>query len=230
MTVSVGQRIIKANRDNLIGIINDFNSRVTQTIYNKVQYTDASQIHFSGQAYYGKTGNSGQWSTLGWTNPVAMPANQLIAKDTQTSLSIPDTIITASTLWNNMLNITRTLIKIRGFTTRWYHKTEGTRNLVNQISGVGFFNLSWPSVPGGADGNQSKTEFWERTGDLNPTLTPTTEIIKGNKATAASMNNTIQNCYNTWQSQCGNTGNLIYNFYTCHSNCHGSCHGSRGRR
>lgn len=230
MTVSTGQLIIKANRDNLIGIINDFNSRIVQTIYSKIQYHSGHMPHFIGTAYYGKTGNFGNESTLGWTNPIAMPNSQLTAIDTQPALTITDSIITASTLWNNMLNITRALSKIRYFTTNWYHKTEDTRNLVNSISGGGIFNTAFPAVPGGADGNQSKTEFWERKGNTTPNVTPPTEIVKEGLVSANSMNNTISNCYNTWQSQCFNAGGLVYNFYTCHSNCHGSCHASRGRR
>jgi hypothetical protein len=43
------------------------------------------------------------------------------------------------------------------------------------------------------------------------------------------MNNTIQNCYNAWKTNCLDS-RVVYNFYTCHQNCHSSCHSSRGRR
>lgn len=230
MTIPVGQRIVKASRDNLLSAADDFFNRVTNAAYSKITYTNTKYPYFTGQASYGKTGNSGSWSTLGWTNPIALPPEQLAAPDTPRKFTITDTKITASTVWTNMLNITRTLIKIRGFTSNWYHKTNGSRNLVNSVQSCGFFNLAWPAVPTGTDGNQSKTEFWERTGNLNPSLNPATEIVKGGKATAASVNNTIQNCYNAWANECFNVANLTYNFYTCHSNCHGSCYSNRGRR
>lgn len=230
MTIPAQQLIVKVSRDNLIGAINEFNTRVTATIYSKIQYHSGNIPYFTGTAYYGKTGNSGNWAKLGWTNPVAMPGNQLAAIDAQPTWTISDQIITASTLWDNMLRIVRTLSKIRYFTTNWYHKTEGTRNLIQSISGGGIFNTAFPAVPGGADGNQSKTEFWERKGNTAPNVTPPTEIVKEGLASANSMNNTISNCYNTWQSQCFSAGGLVYNFYTCHNNCHGSCYANRGRR
>lgn len=230
MTIPAQQLIVKVSRDNLIGAINEFNTRVTATIYSKIKYHRGNIPRFTGTAYYGKTGNSGNWATLGWTNPVAMPGNQLAAIDAQPTWTISDQIITVSTLWDNMLRIVRTLSKIRYFTTNWYHKTEGTRNLIQSISGGGIFNTAFPAVPGGADGNQSKTEFWKRTGNTAPNVTPPTEIVKEGLASANSMNNTISNCYNTWQSQCFSAGGLVYNFYTCHNNCHGSCYANRGRR
>lgn len=226
MTVTTGQLIVKTSRDSLVGAINDFNDRVTNAIYNQVAYNSSTYPYFSGSVTYGTTGAS---SVEAFVNPIAIPSGQLAAVDTRPTWSIGDTIITASTLWNNMLSITKTLIKIRGFTANWYHRTDSTDNLKQTINSVGFFNLSWPAVPTGTLTAATATSNWTRTGTLNPTLSPATQITSGATATAATMNNTIQNCYNAWKTNCLDS-RVIYDFYTCHQNCHSSCHSSRGRR
>lgn len=226
MTVTAGQLIVKTSRDSLVGAINDFNDRVTNAIYNQVAYNSSTYPYFSGSVTYGITGAS---AVEAFVNPIAIPSGQLAAVDALPTLSIGDTIITASTLWNNMLSITKTLIKIRGFTANWYHRTDSTDNLKQTINSVGFFNLSWAAVPTGTLTEATATSTWTRTGTLNPTLAPTTQITSGATVTAATMNNTIQNCYDAWKTNCLDS-EVVYDFYTCHQNCHSSCHSSRGRR
>lgn len=226
MTLTSGEIIQKVTANNIIGVINDFNSNVVDNAFNKKTHNSGNYPKFTGTATYGTTGSS---STTGWTNPNAIPSGQL-AEDNKSSLTINDTIITATSLWNSMLSITRTLVKIRKFTSQWYHKVDTTNNLVNQISGYGVFNTSYPSVPTGTLTNGAKGETWTRSGSTSITLNPTQSITTNTDATALSINTAINNCYNEWVNKCYNENQLTYQFFTCHQNCHSNWSNSRGRR
>lgn len=227
MTISVNTIIQKITANNIVGVINDFNSRVINTAHTKVQYTSYNYPHFTGTATYGTTGAS---ATSGWTNPQAIPSGHLVDNSQTTMTSIDGTVIVASSLWNSMLNITRTLVKIRKFTSNWYHRTDATNNLVNSITGYATFNTGFPTVPTGALNNGAKGESWTRNGSTSITLSPAQTIKTNEVITANNMNTAINNCYNDWVNKCYNNNILTYTLYTCHQNCHSSCHDSRGRR
>lgn len=227
MSLTKGQKIQKVTANNIIGVINDFNTNVVNNAYNKRTYNSSSYPTFSGTATYGTTGSS---ATTGWTNPIAIPSGHLNADGKTTMTSISDTKITASTLWSSMLNITRTLVKIRKFTSNWYHRTDTTDNLVNTISGYAVFNTAYPAVPTGTLTNATATSTWTRSGATSITLNPTQTIKNGEIASATSINNAINNCYNAWVNNCYNGNVLTYTFYTCHQNCHSNWVNSRGRR
>lgn len=227
MSLTKGQEIKKITANNIIGVINDFNTNVVDNAFNKRNYNSSTYPSFTGSATYGRTGSS---ATTGWTNPRAIPSGQLAADNKTSMTSISDTIITASTLWSSMLSITRQLVKIRKFTSYWYHKTDATNNLVNSITGYGVFNTAYPSVPTGTLSNNVKGETWTRSGSTSITLNPTQTINSNEIATAISINDAINNCYNSWVDNCYNGNVLTYNFYTCHQNCHSNWADARGRR
>lgn len=234
--VQVGTKIQKMTANSIIGAINDFNDRVIKKAYNMATYHKGNVPKFTGTANYGNN-NVG---TVGFTNPNAIPTDQLTDKTTLT-LEINDKKIIASTLWSAMLNVTKSLNKIRTFESYWYHReqlvknksdsTGGTRVLKSSISGCAVFKAPLPAVPGGSDVLKNKSEFWGRSGSSNIELNPSnTTIIKDNKITASSFNDAVNNCYNEWYNKCYNANKLAYTFYTCHLNCHGNCHSSRSRR
>ena len=227
MALVAGQEIKKITANNIIGVINDFNANVVNKAFNNRNYNSSVYPHFSGTATFGRSGAS---STVGWTNPIAIPSGHLAADNKTSMTTISDTIITASTLWSSMLSITRQLVKIRRFTSNWYHKTDATNNLVNSVSGRAVFNTSYPSVPTGALNNDAKGESWARSGSTSVTLNPTQTINTNTVATAVSINNAINNCYNSWVNNCYNGNMLTYTFYTCHHNCHSNWSDYRGRR
>lgn len=235
--VELGKKIQKITANSIIGAINDFNDRVIKKAYNMATYHKGNYPKFSGTANYGNN-NTG---TTGFTNPTAIPNDQLGDKSIP-SLSINDTKIIASTLWNAMMNVTKSLSKIRKFDSYWYHReqlatnksdsTGGTRVLKNSISGCAVFNNSLPGVPGGSDALSGKSEFWTRSGSTTVSLAPTkdTNFAAGKPITAKSFNDAVNNCYNEWYNKCYNANKLTYTYYTCHLNCHGNCHNSRSRR
>ena len=220
-----GTLIKKVSSDSIVGAINYFNDNVINRICNQINWSSTSLPHFSGTTNYGTGINT---STVGWTNPQALPSNQFDFKPSL-SLSIPDTILTVSTLWSDMLSITRTLGAVRKVTSNWYHKDKSVRTLKGSLSGIGIMNTTYPAVPSGTDADNAKSEFWDRSGSTSVTLNPETKIIKNTLITASEFNTTVSNCYNTWYNNCI-TNTLTYNFYTCHVNCHSNCHGSRSRR
>jgi hypothetical protein len=234
--VQVGTKIQKMTANSIIGAINDFNDRVIKKAYNMATYHKGNVPKFTGTANYGNN-NTG---TVGFTNPNAIPADQLGEK-TIPSLSINDKKIIASTLWSAMLNVSKSLNKIRTFESYWYHReqlatnksdsTGGTRVLKSSTSGCAVFKAPLPAVSGGSDALSNKSEFWGRSGSSNIELNPSnTTIIKDTKITASSFNDAVNNCYNEWYNKCYNANKLAYTFYTCHLNCHGNCHNSRSRR
>ena len=143
---------------------------------------------------------------------------------------LTSTTITASTLWNSMLNLTRTLVMIRKFTSNWYHKTDSTNNLVNTITSYATFNTYYPSLTSATLAVNVKGEYWTRSGSTSVTISPTSVLKNNETATSENINTAINNCYNAWVSTCYNANVLTYTFYTCHQNCHSQCHSSRGRR
>lgn len=229
MTVTAGQVIRKATSGSVIGCINDFNARVSTPIYNFATYHTGNLPKFAAAANVDYTTTT---QTTYFTNPQqAIETAQFNAK-TAPSLTISDTVIKASTLWSSMLSVTRALNKIRYFNANWYHNEYGTRVLKSQISGRAVFNNAFPAVTGGADSaNGNPSKFWTREGTTSITLNPANSgITAGAKITAASFNNTVTNCYNSWYNTCYTGNQLTYNMYTCHLNCHLNCHGQRSRR
>lgn len=239
MSVTSNTQIQKVTANNIVGAITDFNTNVLTKVYNYATYHSGNLPKFTGTANYGR----GDVGTEGFTNPQAVPSNQLISKSVPT-LSLSDTTLTASTLWTAMKNVTVALNKVRYFKANWYHRecltkadatntvdsTGGARVLKNSITGRGVFNTSFPAVTTGSDTYNSKTEFWERTGTTSITLAPTSTLTVGAQITAANMNSAITNCYNSWYNSCYTANQLTYNYYTCHLNCHDNCHTSRSRR
>lgn len=228
MSLASNTLIQKVTANNIIGVINDFTTNVIDNAFNKRGYNSGTYPYFSGTAGY-NTATNVKATTTGWTNPIAIPSGQLAA-DSKPSLSITDTVITASTLWNSMLTITRALAKIRVFTSNWYHKSGTTNNLVNSVSGTAVFNTSYPAVPTGTIANNQKTSNWTRSGSTSITLNPSSSISTDTTATANNINTTITNCYNAWATNCYNGNRLTYTFYTCHYNCFSEWADSRGRR
>lgn len=226
MALVAKTKIQKVTANNIVGVITDFNSVVVTGAFSKVPNHSGAYPTFAGSATYGTTGAS---ATSGWSNPIAIPSGHL-ADNSQTTLSISDTRINASSLWTSMLNVTRTLVKLRKFTSSWYHKTDATNNLVNSVSGYASFNTSFPAVPTATLANGVKGETWARSGTTAITLSPVSTLTTGAQIKASDINTTINNCYNSWVSNCYNANVLTYTLYTCHQNCHSSCHDSRGRR
>lgn len=225
MTISKDTIIKKITADNIIGVINEFNTRVVDKAHSNVQYTNSKYPFFKGSAAYGTLN-----PVTGWTNPQALPDGQLSDNSKTTMTDISDNIITASSLWNSMLNITRTLVKIRKFTSNWYHKTNSTNNLINTVSGFATFNTAYPAVPTASLVSGAKNTSWTRSGETNITLSPEQTIKSDEVATANNINTAINNCYNDWVNKCYNNNALTYTMYTCHHNCHSNWSNSRGRR
>ena len=240
--VQVGTKIQKMTANNIIGAINDFNDRVIKSAYNMATYHKGNVPKFSGSVNYGSN-NKG---TVGFTNPAAIPNNQLGEKSIP-SLSINDTKIIASTLWNALMNVTKSLSQIRKFESKWYHREQlnvgSNANIVDPVGGLlvlkqtitghGVFKTSLPDVPYGENKLNGKSEHWYRTGLTSVELNPTnSNMIKDKIASANSYNTALINCYNEWYNKCYNddANKLTYEYYTCHLNCHGNCHSSRSRR
>lgn len=238
--VQVGKKIQKITANNIIGAINDFNDRVIKKAYNMATYHKDNVPKFTRSVNFG----SNNVGVVGFTNPNALPANQLDSKTIQL-LSNNDTKIIASTLCNAMLNVTKSLNKIRRFQSSWYHREQltvgsnanisdplgGLLVLKQTITGHGVFKTSLPDVPSGVDKLNGKSEHWFRSNytpvELNPT---SSNMIKDKMASADSYNTTLTNCYNEWLNKCYNSNTITYTYYTCHLNCHGNCHSSRSRR
>lgn len=221
MALAQGADIQKVTANSIVGVINDFNSIVVNQAHSKVQYHSGNVPHFTGSA----TGSTGTW-----TNPAALPTNQLAANSQSTMTAIEDDIITASSLWSSMLTITRYLVKIRKFTSTWIHAQPAQAQTINTVTGWAVFNTAFPAVPTGNVTVDSQTENWTRGGNTSITLSPAQTINSGADAAAANMNTAINNCYNAWVNSCYNANELTYTYYTCHSNCHSNWGDARGRR
>lgn len=208
--VATNTRVIKISTSSVTGFISQFNTNVVDAAYGYVNYTNSNYPYFS-------------YTQSGLTNPIAIPSGHL-ADISKTYLSNSDTVITASSLWNAMVTVTRDLAKIRLFQSLWYYNDNDNQVLQTSLSGRAVFNTSYPAVPSG----------WTRSGATSVTISPTQTITAGTRATAANANSAITNCFNAWVSQCRDGNTLTYAFYTCHSQCHNSCHSSchdsRGRR
>ena len=221
MALAQSTDIQKVTANSIVGVINDFNSIVVNQAHSKVQYHSGNIPYFSG------TGTS---TGGNFTNPAALPSNQLAANTQSTMTGISDDIITASTLWSSMLTITRYLVKIRKFTSTWIHAQPALPVTMGTITGWAVFNTAYPAVPTGTVTVDSHTSNWTRGGSTSITLSPSQTINTGADATAANMNTAINNCYNAWVNSCYNANALTYTYYTCHSNCHSNWGDSRGRR
>lgn len=221
MALAQGADIQKVTANSIVGVISDFNAIVVNQAHSKVQYHSGNVPYFSG---------SGTSTGGNFTNPAALPANQLAANSQSTMTAIGDDIITASSLWSSMLTITRYLVKIRKFTSTWIHAQPASPVTVNTVTGWAVFNTAFPAVPTGTVTVDSHTENWTRDGNTSITLSPTQTISSGDDAAAANMNTAINNCYNAWVNSCYNANELTYTYYTCHSNCHSNWGDARGRR
>lgn len=222
MPVTKGQPIKKVTADNIVGVINDFNAVVVDAAHSKVQYHSGNYPVFSGK-------DSGQ------TNLQALPTDHLAANTKTSMTSISGTTISAATLWESMLSITRSLVKIRKFTTSWIHRDPNTTvlgNTIATITGYGVFNTAYPTPPGSGtlNGDNVASQVWERSGATSITLNPEQTIKSKESTLASTMNSSINNCYNAWVTNCYNGNVLTYSLYTCHSNCHSNWGNARGRR
>lgn len=221
MALAKSTDIQKVTANSIVGVINDFNSIVVNQAHSKVQYHSGNIPYFSG------TGTS---TGGNFTNPAALPSNQLAANTQSTMTGISDDIITASTLWSSMLTITRYLVKIRKFTSTWIHAQPASVVNKGTVTGYAVFNTAFPAVPTGTVVVNSHTQNWTRSGSTSITLSPSQTINTGADAAAANMNTAINNCYNAWVNSCYNANALTYTYYTCHSNCHSNWEDGRGRR
>lgn len=222
MPVTKGQPIKKVTADNIVGVINDFNAVVVDAAHSKVQYHSGNYPVFSA-------------SKDGYTNPQALPASSLAENTKTTMTSISGTTLSAATLWESMLSITRTLVKIRKFTTSWAHREPNSTALVTvyqTITGYGVFNTAYPTPPGSGtlNGDNVASQVWERSGATSITLNPEQTIKSKESTLASTMNSSINNCYNAWVNACYNANVLTYSLYTCHTNCHSNWGDARGRR
>lgn len=225
MAVVKGEIIKKVTANSIIGAVSDFNNRVPEAVYNYATYSSSNLPHFTGSCNWGNNSSTGETYL---TNPQAIEDNQFVAKNVP-SLTLNDTVITASTLWSAMNNITIALNKVRYFTAKWYHKTNTTSILLDSISGYGTINTEFPNASTGIDAINGKSQYWTREGQ-NITFSSSSSLQKGKVVLASDINNTIQNCYNSWYNNCYNKNGITYNMYSCHLNCHNNCHSSRSRR
>ena len=239
MGVTQNQKIQKVTANNIVGAITDFNTNVLTKAYNQATYHSGNVPVFSGTANIG----SNNVGSVGFTNPAALPSNQMLSKSVP-SLTLSDTTISASSLWSQMLTMTRALNKIRKFTSTWYHRQFTTKqddanssdanggSLINKgsVSGTCVINASFPAVPTASNALGGSSTSWERSGTTSITLNPSSALTTNAQITAGNMNTTITNCYNTWYNTCISANALTYNLYTCHLNCHGNCYGTRSRR
>lgn len=173
MAITVGTEIKKHSSDGIAGVIDDFNTRVLQAVYNNAQYSADNLPLFSGTVNYGVD----TVGTVAYTNSPAIEATQLDS-GTIPTLTIDDTIITATTLWNAMKNLAQTLNKVRKFNAYWYHRRNlvpssgqnqtstsqpGAQYLVTQMSGIAIFKSGFPEPTGGQDVYSVPTGWWTKT-------------------------------------------------------------------
>lgn len=226
-------------------ITSTFNSECVELILNYAGTTyDANNIpKFQGTSYYGTS----QGGTVQYTNPNAIPDGQLdsIGRTTMANSDIPDTFVTAKTIYDCMFMLIKSLTHIRPFTSKWIHQANGG------VSHGGFTDVKtgyayFKNIPTTISTSQHGSGTWGKGGNLykwakkqgadwtsleiNKSSLP--GIYTGEIATAEGINNLIQKCYNTWADNCKGKNGFEYEFYTCHLNCYSawSAHSNRSRR
>jgi len=237
-SVNQGTQIRKTTLNTIVGAINHFNDNVITQANNKVNFWNSSLPFFSGTAYYGRTN---AYSNVAYSNPQAIETGQFGTKFTD-QLNITDNSVNASSLWNNMITITRSLTRIRSFTANWYHRecltvgnngsyndaNGGTDVLKNQITGkVGAFNASFPAPTAPTWSFNGVSRGWTRGGNASIlSITPTSiaSMTSGTSVQANTYASAATNCYNSWLANCIGNNVITYNLYTCHINCHDNCH------
>jgi hypothetical protein len=126
-----------------------------------------------------------------------------------TTDDIPDTRVTANTIYNVFVNYANTLSRIRKIHLLKYYNTDGTYSAV-----------------------YDQTQYASLISAFAVTITETAQNKTGIQSNSIIYSQTLTNFISSIHTavQTTNDDTLTFKEYYCHSSCHSSCHNSRGRR
>jgi hypothetical protein len=199
-------------------------------------YHNGNAPHFSGTSLY-KTNYNSNITYTAYTNPQAIPTADLdsvgnaLADSNINAVGIKGNIIKGATVYSVLCDVIRKMTRVRNFTSRWYHKTNGSLALVNTVSGKAIFKETLSVLNSFPETNNTLNSGWSRTTNntLQTISVGTSGIVKDSVIYADSVNTFLTNLNNAWAAVEENA--IGYTFYSCHNNCH--CHSncdSRHRR
>ena len=181
---------------------------------------------FAGTSYY----NGGSPSVyVAYSNPEAIPASDLdsvgavLAAASPAEIGEKGTVMYGGKVYDVLCNIVRKLTRVRKFTSKWYHTTNGTSALMSTVSGKALFKEKLSTLPVYPGAASSRNCGWKRTVNdpIQNISVNNAGVAKGNYLYASSVNNFFTNLNNAWLAAAENP--IEYTLYSCHNNCHGNC-------
>ena len=210
-----------------------FIDNINSIVLNKA--VDVNTIpNFSGSARYNGSYYSAG-TAVAFNNPPAIPSNDLdsiasaINEESKLSnIGGTGSKVKGELIYTTLCDIVKRLTRVRNFTSKWYHKTQGSYALVASSSGKAVFKETLPPIQGTANiANNSITSGWERS--INGTTIqnvaiPNSGISDHKSILAEGLNNFFTTLNETWIA--ASNSPINYTFYSCHNNCHSNCHSS----